>query len=131
VQDLRQAVKATPQAWLSVEIWHGHRRVVSIGSGRTTLYNTANDFFININPREKWYSGRFNELLLLLGNDLSDRNTAQSLNKIRDQDKGVIPTTIRNHLERNEAAMAAEIKAKAERLPADANFDAGVKSLLC
>jgi hypothetical protein len=34
-----------------------------------------------------------------------------------DQDKGVIPTTVRNHLERNGAAIVAEIKAKAEKAP--------------
>jgi hypothetical protein len=34
-------------------------------SGRTTLYDTASEFFIKTGPREKWYSCRHYELLLL------------------------------------------------------------------
>jgi hypothetical protein len=42
-----------------------------------------------------------------------------------DQDS-FIPTTVRNHLERNGAAMAEEIKAKAEKALVDANFVPGL-----
>jgi hypothetical protein len=94
------------------------RRLVS---GRTALCDTASEFFIKTGPREKWHSCRYDELLLLLGNDLSNRKTAQSHDTIRDQDS-VIPATARNHMERNGAAMAAELKAKAEKALADANF---------
>jgi hypothetical protein len=38
-----------------------------------------------------------------------------------DQDT-IIPTTDRNRLERNRAAMAAEIKAKAEKAPCRCKF---------
>jgi hypothetical protein len=41
--------------------------------------------------------------------------------KIMEQDT-VIPTTVRNHRERNGAAMAAEIKAKAEKAPYGRQF---------
>jgi hypothetical protein len=75
--------------------------------------NTANELFIKKSSLEKWQSCRFKELLLLLGTDLSDRKTALSLDKLRDQDKGVIPTTVRNCMKRNGAAIAAETEEKA------------------
>jgi hypothetical protein len=68
-------------------------------SSRTTL-DTANEFCIKTSPRKKWYFGRFNELLLLISNDLSDRKTVLLPDKIIDQDKGVTPTTVRNHLDK-------------------------------
>jgi hypothetical protein len=34
-------------------------------SGRTTSYDSASEFFIKTGPREKWYSCRYDELLLL------------------------------------------------------------------
>jgi hypothetical protein len=94
--------------------------------GRSTERNTANEFFIRKSPLEKWQSCRFKESLLLPGTDLSDRKTALLLNKLRDQDDGVIPTTVRNCLERNGVAIAKEIEAKAERALDDVDFIPGI-----
>jgi hypothetical protein len=94
--------------------------------GRSTERDTANEFFIRNSPLEKWQSCRFKESLLLPGTDLSDRKTALSLNKLRDQDEGVIPTTVRNCLERNGVAIAEEIVAKAEKALDDVGFIPGI-----
>jgi hypothetical protein len=74
-------------------------------------------------PREKWQSRRFNELLCRAARCMSDRETADWLNRIRCQQTGVIPTTVRNRIERDGMNLAAVISAKADAAIAALDFD--------
>jgi hypothetical protein len=88
-----------------------------------TVINTAAELFIKTGPREKWRSGRFDELLLKIGADQSCRATAELINRIRNQEDGVIPTTIRNQIERAGQEMMSTIASKAEEALAGVDYD--------
>jgi hypothetical protein len=90
---------------------------------RKTKCNTADSFFIAKQPREKWHSCRFHELLYFTASHMSDRAAARWLNRIRCQETGIKPTTVRNHIERDGAKIASVIREKAEAAITAAGFD--------
>ena len=74
-----------------------------------TIYNTAEDFFEKTGPREKWHSSRFEELLIFCGTKLSTRDTSSLIDLISGRNDVIIPTTVRNHLERHGTEIAAKL----------------------
>jgi hypothetical protein len=79
-----------------------------------TLYNSGTTFFEVTCSREKFKSIRFKELCLDYSTDTSTRKTADRLNRIRLEEKGISPTTYRNIIEREGAAIQERMTEKCE-----------------
>jgi hypothetical protein len=88
-----------------------------------TIMNTASELFIKTGSREKWRSGRFDELLFMTGTELSYRKTADLLNRIRGGADEVIPTTVRNQLEHAGHEIMSTIESISEEALASVGCD--------
>lgn len=78
-----------------------HKAVV----GRQTIYDSSREFFEATSSRERFKSNRFRELMLDFSTDMSDRKAAERLNRIRQEQQGITPTTYRNTIEREGQGM--------------------------
>jgi hypothetical protein len=79
-----------------------------------TIYNTAEDFFEKIGPREKWPSSGFEKLLIFAVTRLSTRETSTLIEMVSGGPNRIIPTTVRNHLESHGLQMVTLISKTAE-----------------
>jgi hypothetical protein len=88
------------------------------------VFDTESGLYVSTGSREKWRSSRFNELLLMIGTNLSFRATAELLNRIRGQEEGgVIPTTVRNQLEREGQEIQSSIISVSEEALSSSEYD--------
>jgi hypothetical protein len=65
-----------------------------------TEYDSSREFFESTANREDFKSNNIMELMLDYATDMSNRTAAMRLNRLRREDKGIIPTTFRNTIER-------------------------------
>jgi hypothetical protein len=91
--------------------------------GDTTAGNTASTFFAPKQPCERWYSNHCGELVNDAVRHMSDRAVAGFPHKIRSQETGVIPTTLRDHVERDGKNIGKAIPKKSNAGIASAGFD--------
>jgi hypothetical protein len=77
-------------------------------------YNSGEELFEPIAPREKFKSNRFMELVLDYSTDMSDRVAARRLNRMRHETDGIKTTTYRNTVEREGMKIVEHIEAKSE-----------------
>ena len=78
-----------------------------------TAYRSSGNFLPEKAPKERFRSARYKELEYDFAATLSYRDTARSLNRIRLQDNGATPTTVRNQTERDGIAIQETKMAKA------------------
>ena len=83
-------------------------------SNNKTIYDSSEGFFEKTGSREKFHSSRFEELLFFSGTRLSVRDTSALVDQISGQKNRIIPTTVRNRLEKHGTEIAAMISEKAE-----------------
>jgi hypothetical protein len=95
----------------------------AIETGGRTTYNSGKAFFEETASRESFKSNRYKELALDYSTDTSDRVAARRLNRMRLEYKGVIPTTYRNLVEREGAAIQERIEQKCEDVLLRNGFD--------
>lgn len=87
-----------------------------------TLYNSANDLFESIMPRQRFHSNNYRELELVIPSMTSYQNSEQLLNRVRRQKgTGAKKTTVRNTVEREGIA----IKQKAHEIAGAALIENG------
>jgi len=67
---------------------------------KETKYDSRLQFYEKTASRERFKSDNFRELELNFSTDMSMRNAAIRLNRLRRENKGIIPTTLRNNIER-------------------------------
>jgi len=65
-----------------------------------TLFNSSIEFLEETGPREAFKSNRFMDLLLDFSTDMTTRAASARLNRIRLEDTGISPQTLRNAVER-------------------------------
>jgi len=65
-----------------------------------TIFNSSIDFLEETGSREAFKSNRFMELLLDFSTDMTTRVASDRLNRIRLEDQGISPQTLRNTVER-------------------------------
>ena len=82
-------------------------------AGGTLVRDTGYDYFESVQPRERYRSSRYNELVLEFSTDTSYRKTEKRINRIRLQTEGAKATTIRNTVEREGTALNNEIQRQA------------------
>jgi len=92
------------------------------GVGRM-VYDSGQEWYEATGPREKFRSIRFTELILDYTSDTSVRDAARRLNRMRLQDYGIIPTTLRNTVEREGEAAAKKMQKAAQSAFAQHSFD--------
>ncbi len=88
-----------------------------------TVYNSGTAFFEPTASREKFKSNRFKELALDYAIDTSNRKAAKRLNRMRLEVDGVSPTTYRNIVEREGAAIQEKMDKVCEKVLQDNGFD--------
>ena len=88
--------KYTVQGELGVLGTKGHKLI----NGKQTIYDSTEAFFEKTGPREAFKSNLFKELSLYIATKTSIRNGAALLNRMRRSDKGIIPMTFANFIER-------------------------------
>ena len=84
-----------------------------------TIYDTSTDFFEEVANREPFRSSALTELILDFATFMSNRNECGVINRFRLIPEGtpgqLIPTTCRNIVEREGAAMQEELKQVSEK----------------
>jgi hypothetical protein len=80
-------------------------------SGSGGIFDSAKEWYAETGPRERFRSVRFDELMLDYASDTSVRSAARRLNRLRLQEDGIKPTTLRNTVEREGKAMADKMGA--------------------
>jgi hypothetical protein len=85
--------------------------------------DTSKDYFIPLKGREGWRSSRFKELELLAYNQMSARATTKLINRIRNSGDLLIPTTLRNQMEREGLDILAVMEQTSEDALSKTNFD--------
>jgi uncharacterized protein with FMN-binding domain len=91
--------------------------------GAKSIFNTACDFFAPVGPRERWLSPRFRELECMFSTQLSMRETASMINRIRNAGDLFKYRNVDNHVEREGKAMSAAISRLSEDALARVGFD--------
>ena len=77
------------------------------------IYDTGSGYFEPVQPKERYRSSRYNELVLDYSTDTSYRKIEGRINRIRQQEEGSKTTTIRNVTEREGQAMNFQMKKQA------------------
>ena len=77
-----------------------------------SAYSSANGFLEKTASKENFKSSNFMELTLDFATNSSNRTAARRLNRIRRESAGISPTTFRNTVEREGAAMQGQIERK-------------------
>jgi hypothetical protein len=85
-------------------------------NGNIVEFDSRCDLFEETASRERFKSSNFKELALDFAVTMSDRKAASVLNRIRREPGGIIPTTLRNNVEREGIA----IQRKKEELAVEA-----------
>jgi hypothetical protein len=94
-----------------------------IKAGSRTVYNSTDDFYPEVGPREHLRSPRYNHALLWCGTRLSFRDTVDNLTLWRgEQNIKLNPMTVRNQIEKEGAKMASAISEITEQTLAEAGF---------
>jgi len=86
------------------------------------VYNSASTFLERKASRERFKSINFMELALDFATDSSNRIAAGRLNRIRRESEGISPTTYRNTVEREGAAMQERMEQKCDEALNDSGF---------
>ena len=81
---------------------------------KTVEFDSRSDLFEGTASRERFKSSNFKELALDLSAVMSDRNAATMLNRMRREENGIIPTTLRNNVEREGMAIKSQKEELAE-----------------
>jgi len=97
-------------------------KITDLGENRT-YYHSGAEFFEETASRERFKSNRFMELAIDLSTDVSVRRAAHFLNRMRLEEKGVSPTTYRNTVEREGAAIQERMEEKSESALLSNGFD--------
>ena len=87
-----------------------------------SVYESADGFLERTASRERFKSNNFMELALDFATDCSNRAAAGRLNRIRHEAEGISPTTYRNTVEREGAAMHGHIGKKCDEALACGGF---------
>lgn len=85
---------------------------ITIGYSEATYYNSGRCFFEATSSRERFKSTRYKELALDFSSDMSTRQAAKRLNRIRLESKGTIATSYRNLVEREGSLLQSHIEEK-------------------
>jgi hypothetical protein len=78
------------------------------------VFDSRTDLFEKTASRERFKSNNFRELELDFAAGMSDRKAAARLNRVRREGSGIIPTTLRNNVEREGMAIQRQKEALAE-----------------
>jgi len=97
-------------------------KVTNLSENRA-YYHSGAKFFEETSSRERFKSNRFMELALDLSTDVSVRRAAHFLNRLRLEEKGISPTTYRNTVEREGAAIQERMEEKCESALLNNGFD--------
>ena len=87
------------------------------------MYNSGISFYESTCSREKFKSSRFKELCLDYSTDTSTRKAADRLNRLRLETKGISPTTYRNTIENEGAAIQERMAEMCESALISNGFD--------
>lgn len=85
-----------------------------IDSGNNTVYDVSYDYFDRTQPKEKFRSTSFNELVLDLAAHTSYRCNEKIINRIRHEGRATKACTIRNTVEKEGDALLTHAKKQAE-----------------
>ena len=102
-------------------ITKAHR--ITNNSQNKTYYDSGEELFEKTASREKFKSSRFMELAFELSTSVSVRKASHLLNRLRLEKEGISPTTLRNTIEREGAAMQRQIAQKCETVLLGNGFD--------
>lgn len=92
-------------------------------SKNRVYYQSSKTFFEETASLERFKSNRFLELACNLSTDVSVRRAVYFLNRMRLEEKGISPTTYRNMIEREGAAMQKQMAQKCEAALLGNGFD--------
>jgi hypothetical protein len=98
-----------------------------VASGKKAEFDSRSELFERTASRERFKSDSFRELELDFATDMTDRKAASRLNRLRREPGGIIPTTLRNSVEREGMAMQRQKEALAEKALRDNGFTADAK----
>jgi hypothetical protein len=79
-------------------------------SHKSELYDSSKELYEPLSSREKFKSNLYMELVLDYSVDMSVRNAARRLNRVRHESAGISAQTYRNTVERAGAAIECEIE---------------------
>ena len=91
-------------------------------SGRKVEFDSRSDLFEETSSRERFKSDNFRELALDFAAGMSDRKAAARLNRLRRETDGIIPTTLRNIVEREGLTIQRQREALAQIALLDNGF---------
>jgi len=84
-------------------------------SGKRVVFDARSDLFEDTASRERFKSNSFRELELDFAVGMTDRKAALRLNRLRRETCGIIPTTLRNNVEREGIAIMRRKESLAEQ----------------
>jgi len=90
--------------------------VHKVVSGSKVAFDARSDLYEETTSRERFKSDNFRELELDFAVGMTVRKAASRLNRVRREIAGIIPTTLRNNVEREGMAVCSQKEALAERV---------------